>query len=339
MVKYYKIQNSLKSEVKEIDSFVKAHPNASYFQSSLFFSACKSSDGLTPYFYVTYQEDNSIAGVLLVFRQVQYRLFPFNFFTSRTIIWGGPLVTNNDLKVYNDLYKVFSKSKPYTIYTQVRNLSDQGIYQETMNALGFVYEAHLNIIIDLTKTEEQLWQEVHSKRRNEVRRALKEGTTVEMKTDRETLEKCYPILQEVYLRAKLPLPKISHFEALLLNRTGNEGLTIFVAQFEGKIIGCMLCLAYGTTLFDYYAGAYSEYYPQYPNDLLPWEVFKWAKKNGFTKFDFGGAGKPDVPYGVREYKKKFGGEMVNYGRFEKIHFPLLFKVAITALRVWKLFRK
>ena len=36
---------------------------------------------------------------------------------------------------------------------------------------------------------------------------------------------------------------------------------------------------------------------------------------------FGGAGKPDKPYGVRDYKLKFGGQLVNWGRFEKVHKP------------------
>lgn len=322
-----------------IEAFVKAHPNASYFQTPLFFKACLTSVGLTPCFHVAYDASNNIAGTMLSFRQVQYRIFPFNFLSSRTIIWGSPLVTNNDVSVYEGLYREYNRSKSPTIYTQVRNLCSQIMYREVMERAGFVYEEHLNIIVDLTKTEEQLWQEVHSKRRNEIRRAIKEQTTVEVHSDLDTLNSCYAILKEVYQRAKLPLPALNHFEALLQAGHERDGLILFVAKFEKNIIGCMLCLAYGNTLFDYYAGAYSDSYHKYPNDLLPWEAFKWGQKNGYTAFDFGGAGKPNVPYGVREYKKKFGGEMVNYGRFEKIHFPVLYKAALTGLKLWKFLRK
>ena len=35
--------------------------------------------------------------------------------------------------------------------------------------------------------------------------------------------------------------------------------------------------------------------------------------------DFGGAGKPDEPYGVRTFKAKYGGELVNYGRYVCVH--------------------
>ena len=89
---------------------------------------------------------------------------------------------------------------------------------------------------------------------------------------------------------------------------------MFTALNEGKIIGCMLALVYKSTIYDFYAGSYAEYYSKYPNDLIPWEVFLWGKCEGYTCFDFGGAGKPNVPYGVREYKKKFGGDLVEHGR-------------------------
>ena len=54
----------------------------------------------------------------------------------------------------------------------------------------------------------------------------------------------------------------------------------------------------------------------------------------FKSFDFGGAGKPDVPYGVRDHKLKFGGQMVEYGRFEKINNKLVYSIASKFI-AWK----
>ncbi|MES2139024.1 MAG: GNAT family N-acetyltransferase [Bacteroidota bacterium] len=324
-LKYFKIANPSKKEFEEIENFVKLHPNACYFQSTLFFKSCVSSSKLFPLYILAY-DDNKLAGVLLVFKQIQINKPVFSFLSSRNIIWGGPLVLNNNHIIYEGLYGAYEKMKSPSIYTQVRNIYDMSDYKKSMNLIGFKYEEHLNIIVDLNKTAEQLWKEVHTKRRNEIRKALKELTTFFYVNNKEELTECYTILMEVYSRANLPLPKKEHFEALLDNTNTDDGLKIFVAKFDNKIIGCMLCLVYGDTVFDYFAGALSKYYNKNPNDLIPWEVFKWGKQNGYKKFDFGGAGKPKIPYGVREYKKKFGGEMVNYGRFEKVHFPFLFKL-------------
>ena len=37
-------------------------------------------------------------------------------------------------------------------------------------------------------------------------------------------------------------------------------------------------------------------------------------EKGYRVYDFGGAGKPNEEYGVREFKAKFGGNLVCYGR-------------------------
>lgn len=315
-------------QLTEIEYFLKNDPNATLFHSPRFFASCSTSRLTKPFYTVAYSDSGDLVGVLLALRQVQYIFFPLDFLSSRMIIWGSPVVIDNDTLVYEGLYKEYDQNKPASIYTQIRNLSDQRVKLDWMKKAGYLYEDHLDIIIDLKKSEDELWREVHTKRRNEIRRATKEGTTFEIRSDENTLDKCYSILEEVYQRAKLPLPVKSHFRSLLQNSSNVEGLKLFVAVYDGKVIGCMLCLAYKDILFDYYAGAYHAYYNKYPNDIIPWEVLKWGKKNGFVKFAFGGAGKPDIPYGVRDYKLKFGGELVNYGRFTRINYPLIYKVSV-----------
>ena len=338
-VEFSVLPNPNLGQLDAIESFVKAHPDGNYFQSTLFYNACKSDPLLTPYYFTAYAESNQLVGVMLVFRQVQFSTFPLSFLSSRTIIWGGPLVFEDEPSLVEGLLQAYRKAGPTVIYTQTRNLYRQDRKWDTLRALGYAYEDHLNILIDLERTEEQLWQEVHSKRRNEIRRATREGTRFEVLQGQDGLKDCYAILKEVYKRARLPLPPLAHFESLLANSREQQGLKVFVAKFEQKIIGCMLCLAYGDTLFDYYAGAHQRYYSKYPNDLIPWEVFKWSKQNGYRKFDFGGAGKPGVPYGVRDYKKKFGGELVNFGRYEKIHYPRIYRFVTSGFKMLKALKK
>ncbi|MBD2700701.1 GNAT family N-acetyltransferase [Spirosoma sp. BT702] len=256
-----------------------------------------------------------------------------NVVTSRGVIAGGPVAKDNNKEIINGLLAKHKEVNVKTLYSQVRNLHDTLAYKEAFQRNNFTYEEHLNFIIDLRKTEDVLWKKIYSKRRNEIRRALNEGCTIHLETSLDSLKSAYAILKEVYQRARLPLPGFEHFSALHEQTSETAGLRLFTAKWEGKIIGCMLCLAHNGTLYDYYAGAYSKFYNKYPNDLLPWEIMKWAKNNGFTQFDFGGAGKPDVHYGVREYKKKFGGQLVNYGRYERIELPVLYTVASVGFRL------
>ncbi|MBN1272588.1 MAG: peptidoglycan bridge formation glycyltransferase FemA/FemB family protein, partial [Candidatus Aminicenantes bacterium] len=219
-------------------------------------------------------------------------------------------------------------------YSQIRNNRSWGNLREVYEKNKFIYEEHLNIFIDLTKPVEELWKEVNSKRKNTIRRADKEGTSFAVKNNEDSLKRCYMILKEVYDRAKLPLPSYDFFLNLLLLEK-NSRLLIFCAIHEEKIIGCMLAFAYKNTIYDFYAGSMKKFYNKYPNDLIPWQVFKWGKTNGFKVFNFGGAGKPNIPYGVREYKKKFGGSLVNHGRFQKTHQPLLFKISKIGFKLYQ----
>ena len=51
-----------------------------------------------------------------------------------------------------------------------------------------------------------------------------------------------------------------------------------------------------------------------------------------------GAGSSDEDYGVREFKSKFGGKLVNYGRFIKINNKLLYKIGKMGLKVIQSFK-
>jgi lipid II:glycine glycyltransferase (peptidoglycan interpeptide bridge formation enzyme) len=55
--------------------------------------------------------------------------------------------------------------------------------------------------------------------------------------------------------------------------------------------------------------------------MLAWHALAWGSEHGFRVMDFGGAGKPGEDYGVRDFKAKFKGDLVNYGRNVYVHAP------------------
>ncbi len=319
--------------------FIIQHPGGNIFQAPEIFEVYKRTKIYYPFVIGVLDAKYELVGILLSIIQKEHQGI-IGKFSARSIIVGGPIIKDDNIEVLELLLKEYNKKiKSKAIYTQVRNLFENKWSKTVFENNGFSYEPHLNILIDLNKSKSDLWKEVHSKRRNEIRRATKEGTIFKINNSKEALIESYKILEEVYQRAKLPLPHFSHFEALLNYSDNKSGLIIGTAMNNGKIIGCMLALAYKKTIYDYYAGAYKTEYKKYPNDLIPWEIFIWGKENGYEIFDFGGAGKPGVPYGVRDYKKKFGGDIVNYGRYYKIHKPFLFKIAKLGFKVWQKIKK
>ena len=92
-------------------------------------------------------------------------------------------------------------------------------------------------------------------------------------------------------------------------------------------------------IFDWYAGSLQKYKNLNINDFLCYNVLSWGSKNGYNTFDFGGAGKANESYGVRDHKMKFGGDLVEFGRFENIHKPFIYKISRVGLSLYKLMKK
>ena len=316
--------------------FVYNHPDGNVFQSPDYYRAINNTNLNKCYSFFAL-EDGEIAGVLVASVMKEEGLF-LEAFSSRSIISGGPIVRGNDpllAKSLIDCFDSFIRRK--VIYSQFRNLFGTDSYKLLFLKNGYTFEDHLNIIINLDINEDDLWKQVHSKRRNEIRRSKKEGIFVEFVDTRSSVELTYPILMEVYNRAKLPLPSIDYFKTIL-HELGPGIFRVFAAKSGDTIIGTMYTLCYKNTIYDWYAGSYAGYYSKYPNDLIPWEVLVWGKKNGYKQFDFGGAGNPNKPYGVRDYKRKFGGNLVAFGRYEKIFKPTAYKISKAGFSIWKLIR-
>tara|TARA_X000000368_G_scaffold400892_1_gene373205 strand:- start:1729 stop:2727 length:999 start_codon:yes stop_codon:yes gene_type:complete len=318
--------------------FSENHPNFSIFQSVNIYKAYKKTKYYDP-ITISVLHNNEIVGcVLAVIKFEPYG--KFTHLTKRSIIIGGPLVKDDNIQILEFLlknYNIYINKK--AIYTQIRNLNYLNNFNEIFLKYGFKYEDHLNIHVDLTKDYDSLYSDLNVKRRNEIKRAKREGVKFEIRSDYESLLKSYNILSEVYERAKLPLADFSLFNEIKIQSDKNIGLKVGIATFENKIIGCMIFLFYKNTIYDYYAGSYSKYYNKFPNQLIPWEIFNWAKQEGFKIFDFGGAGKPGIPYGVRDYKKKFGGSLINLGRYIRVHRKLLYITIKYIYGLWKRIKK
>jgi lipid II:glycine glycyltransferase (peptidoglycan interpeptide bridge formation enzyme) len=318
--------------------FEKSHPHANIFHIQEMYEVYKKTKNFDPIF-INLREDGKIVGVLLAVIQKEFSGV-LGALTSRAIIWGGPIVKNNDPVLLNKLLKKYDRHiKKKAIYTQFRNLWDWGDCKSVFNQNGYEYKDHLDIFHDLTKSPDELLMEMHKGRRKNIRRAIKKGLEFnELKTKKQ-IHIGYELVKETYNKVSLPFPDYSLFKNSFEIMNGKEMVKFFGAFYKGKMIGFRAVLCFNNSIYDWYAGSDPKHLDKYPNDFLPWKIMEWGSKNGYEKFDFGGAGKPNEPYGVRDFKLKFGGELVNFGRFQKIHKPVLMKTGEFGLKTLKYLRK
>jgi lipid II:glycine glycyltransferase (peptidoglycan interpeptide bridge formation enzyme) len=280
------------------------------------------------------EDDNNLKGIILI--QIQnYFSSLLKSFSSRAVISGGPLFNyeENVLSVLLSEYIRMFKRK--VVYTQIRNLFNVESFNHIFEKYSFKRQDHLNYIIDLNDKIDIIWKNVYAKRKNEIRRGMKEGISVKEISYESELLNAYAILELIYKKAKLPLPKYDYFYKARDIMDGDIIFRVFGGYFENKLIGVMFLLCFNGRVYNWYAASNPDYYKIYPNDVITWEVIIWALENGFKIFDFGGAGNPDQEYGVRDFKKKFGGTEVNYGRYECIHNPIIMKLSEHGFKLWQ----
>lgn len=320
--------------LKDVDNFVKNHPDGSIFQSFNLYNVYNLSTSHEPLMLVSKDEDQQINGVLLGVIAAEGSGVK-KFFSRRSIVFFGPLALNDDERILFSLLAKYNKLvRSKAIFTQIRNGRDRSDSINLFKRLGYQFEDHLDILHCLRSSEEELWKKMDYSKRKNINNANNNGLEVKIFKLNEQLDEAYSILRNVYLKAKLPLNKKEFFKIAADNL--GENLVCIGAYKENLLVGFRAVLCFKGLVYDWYAGSDEQYLKFRPNDLLVWEVIKWAKSHNYEYFDFGGAGKPNIPYGVRDYKLKFGGELVNYGRFQVVHNHLLYKIAKIGLSAIKI---
>jgi lipid II:glycine glycyltransferase (peptidoglycan interpeptide bridge formation enzyme) len=93
----------------------------------------------------------------------------------------------------------------------------------------------------------------------------------------------------------------------------------FVLVYDGDdVVAADTMLLFKNQAFAWYGGSLRMPGVS-PAAFFQWREIEWSNQNGIERYDFGGAGWPNVPYGVRDFKASFGGELVCYGRYRKVY--------------------
>lgn len=298
--------------------------------------------------------DNKLTGVIVGY--ITNANNPIKqFLTRRAIIIGGPLLAEDisdealtallmAIRQLGDKAKGKKNSKavtiastPYTlhstpIYIETRNFHDYSQWRSIFEQCGFFYQPHLNFHVDCTM--ENILSQMSESRRRQIKKAIKSGVEI---TEAQTIEEIttfYNILFDLYQnKVKTPLFSIDFFTKF---HTMGWGKYLLV-KYNQKVIGGIMCPVLNkNTIYEWFVcGLDEEYRNQYPSVMATYAAIEYANTHGIAKFDFMGAGKPNEAYGVRDFKARFGGELVEYGRYIYVCKTLLFSIGKLGMKLLK----
>lgn len=163
------------------------------------------------------------------------------------------------------------------------------------------------VMLDLSDGTDAIFAKFSQTRRNEIRKALKQGLVEvkQLETDEELTE-IYKIHCD-WNERKGNSPDT--FEQMQIAVGQNANRRIFIAKADGKVIAGSFYRFCENGVVEYAANfSMPEFQKLRPNDLIGWHAIQWAGDAGFSHFSMGGS---------HLFLRRFGGEVVQTYRYRR----------------------
>lgn len=141
----------------------------------------------------------------------------------------------------------------------------------------------VTFILDLPHSEKELWSNIGSKTRNQVRKAQAADLTIEW--DNGKLPEFHRVYSKNMHRLGTPVHSERFFEEIIL--AFKEDALVLTVAHKSQVIAGMLCIRHGDSWADPFASSDPEYKSLNPNMLMYWVAISHAQSEGAAKFDFG----------------------------------------------------
>jgi serine/alanine adding enzyme len=302
------------------DEFVARHPKGSVFHTSAMIQVFAAAKGHTVIPLAAVTDSGEILSMLVATR-VQTLPNVFGSVSSRSVSYAEPLCLDSPDAV-DSLCELISAHdhnlKRRALFAEVRPLCACGPERVALEQCGYRHLDYLNYIIDTTEPVELIWSRLHDSAKSYVRKCEKRGFELRHLESPDCVDVLYEFLRATYGRVGVPLADRSLFEAAYKILKPQNMIT-FVGVYDGdKPVAADTLLLFNKQVFAWYGGSV-RLTGLSPAAFMQWREIAWSCESGFERYDFGGAGWPDVPYGVRDFKASFGGKLVCYGRYRKIY--------------------
>ena len=235
----------------------------------------------------------------------------------------GPLVDWNDKNLVREAVDKIAKiaAVEKCVFVRIRpQLLATAENLQILAGLGFKKSpmhlaAEHTVVLDLTRSEEEMLSSMRRQTRYEVRRGMKMGIKVERLNSKEVFEEFHTVQVETAKRQNFVPPS---FKTLLAEREAfPDKIWVYRALTnEDEPVAYGLIIGSGLEA-DYYEAASTLLNRKLPGAYaLLWQAMRDLKKDGYKRFNLWGiapAGQPNHRYaGVTTFKTGFGGEVVEF---------------------------
>lgn len=236
---------------------------------------------------------------------------------------------------------IYIQLEPNVTSTGNWKLNEENVLRPSHHPLFTKY----TFVIDLTKSEDQLLKDMHSKTRYNIKVAQKHGVVIKQDSSPKAFTEYLKLSDETTKRqgfyAHTPVYHQNMWETLFPMGIAK----LWSASYEGKTLASWIIFCFNDTIYYPYGASSRENREVMAPNLLLWEIAKWGKINGYKKFDLWGAMGPEPDstnpfYGFHRFKEGFRPDLVEFvGSFDLVIKPFMYNCYCFADTIrWKILK-
>jgi lipid II:glycine glycyltransferase (peptidoglycan interpeptide bridge formation enzyme) len=284
-------------------------------------------DGWDPTYLVA-ERNSSVAGCLMILSK-KIPGIPFSILYSPR----GPVMDPTDSTVLESLVSqvriiarvkkaIFMRVDPNLeehVFEKVKGSYEKLGFQHLHNRWNFWNSPRDVYRINLTPyaNQDELFNSIDRDARRCVRKAQREGVTIEPASDLPDLKRFYEIFSSFSV-SKNFLSRGYEYQRSLWDQYISRGNgKLFLAKYRNETIGGLICIMFAGKCLAMHMGTPYEYHKLHTYYAYVWESIKWAKENGCSWYSFRGVGTtPSQEY----FKRKFRPEVISLAGYLDLPF-------------------
>jgi lipid II:glycine glycyltransferase (peptidoglycan interpeptide bridge formation enzyme) len=157
----------------------------------------------------------------------------------------------------------------------------------------------VTLILDLTKSEDELTKAMGKSTRYDIRKAARTGLEVRRVTDEAEVRQVLDVYHETAERAGFALHDDEYY--LAIHRELGEHSVLVAAFSEGAPVSFVWCVSSATTSFELYGGINDAGRKLRANAPVKWHAITLAQDAGLVRYDMNGL----LNDGISEFKRSF----------------------------------
>jgi FemAB-related protein (PEP-CTERM system-associated) len=282
------------AEREALDDYVLAEPRASHYHLSGWRHLVGEVFGHETWCLRARGRDGTINGVLPLVR-LRSRLFGDFLVSMPYFNHGGAIGSSDEVES-----RLMREATGLAADLGVRHVE----FRDSRRREGeyLVREDKVRMVLPLPGTTEELWRDVGSKVRAQVKRPLREGAGV-VRGGPELLPEFYQVFARNMRDLGTPVYGRRFFTSILVRFP--EAASVTVVRLRDRPVAAALLLHHRETLEVPWASSLREYNGVGANMLLYWALLEQAVGAGCREFDFGRSSREG---GTWRFKKQWGAE-------------------------------